>query len=149
MNITEASKDILIAVLNSKIEKLKAEVKIYKYDHLTGLKTRYDFNERLDVMWSDFKLSDHNFMVAMVDINGLHNINRTKGIKAGDDLISSTAHQLCKLFKRDNVFRISGDEFFILKKCKDIEKFNKKLKKLKNISYGSISVSGNTCCKRK
>ena len=100
-----------IAELKLKVEKLENLLNIYMHDKLTGLLQRRDF----DYKFAELFEKGEDFFLTLVDINGLHNINRDPegGYDAGDDLITRVSHKLTMLC--DNVvYRIGGDEFAIL-----------------------------------
>jgi len=65
----------------------KNMVKTYKFDYLTGMKQRLDFEEE-----TISKFERQRFYLAMVDITGLHTVNREQGYEAGDTLISKVAN---------------------------------------------------------
>ena len=48
------------------------------------------------------------------DVNGLHELNNTKGHAAGDEMLRYTASRLQRYFGRERVYRIGGDEFTVL-----------------------------------
>lgn len=56
-------------------------------------------------------------LVVYVDVNGLHEINNTQGHKAGDKMLRHVAIALKHNFHKDRIYRIGGDEFFVI--CKD------------------------------
>jgi len=87
----------------------KNMVKLYKFDHLTGLKQRHDFE--VETM---HKMQHQHFYLVMVDVVGLHRINRKKGFSAGDDLIKQVAHDLQSVSGIWETYRIGGDEFVAL-----------------------------------
>jgi diguanylate cyclase (GGDEF)-like protein len=140
-----------IKLLEKSVKKLKAEVrdlknliKQYKYDDLTGFLKRADFNDRFDELWYEWENFGHRFIVAMVDLNGLHELNREMSFEAGDEFITETADQLKELFEDTNIFRVGGDEFMLLKRGNGEDKFVERLEKLTNIEYGvATSYSGN------
>lgn len=45
------------------------------------------------------------------DVNGLHELNNSKGHLAGDRMLQSVAAQMTAAFGRENVYRMGGDEF--------------------------------------
>lgn len=95
--------------LLEKIEILEKEVQKYKYDFLTSLKMRIDFYEDLYELYD----SEKDFYLLMIDVNGLHAINRKDSYLAGDELIKKVSRILLKYF--GNVcYRIGGDEFVVL-----------------------------------
>lgn len=84
----------------------KNMVKMYKYDYLTGLKQRHDFESE-----TIQKMLDKPFWLAMVDVTGLHEINRIQGYAAGDALIKQVANAVQHTDGLWEVYRIGGDEF--------------------------------------
>ncbi len=53
-------------------------------------------------------------LVVYVDVNGLHEVNNTQGHKAGDKMLRHVAKTLSNAFSSDKLYRIGGDEFFII-----------------------------------
>lgn len=84
-------------------------VKLYKFDYLTGLKQRRDFEYE-----TNHKMQNQEFYLAMFDVNDLHNINREKGYSHGDALIKSVANQIQQSENLWELYRVGGDEFFAL-----------------------------------
>lgn len=84
-------------------------VRLYKFDHLTGLKQRHDFE--VETM---HKMTKQTFWLTMVDVDGLHAVNRDIGYHAGDSLIKQVAHDLQHIDGAWEVYRIGGDEFIAL-----------------------------------
>jgi len=96
--------------LKEDILKLKKKINFYKYDQLTGLKTRNDF------VWdfNDLILKDKPFMVHLCDINNLKSINTKYGyVNGGDTLIKKMAKKLKTIFDHSFIYRIGGDEFVV------------------------------------
>jgi GGDEF domain-containing protein len=91
-----------------KIEFLEEQVKLYRFDYLTGLKQRFDFDYELRKKFQ----ANKNFYVCYYDVNNLHKTNREQGFAEGDRLIIQVA---CDI-KHQNVphssYRTSGDEFY-------------------------------------
>ena len=139
--------------LKSQVEKLKKEVQKYKYDSLTGLCRRGDFQTRLEEMWYEYNEFGHRFIAAMIDIDGLHNLNRTAGgLEAGDELIKSVVNQIKENFEDSNIFRWGGDEFVILKRGNYHNEFKKRLNLINNSTVASVqidsSVVNNILCEQ-
>jgi diguanylate cyclase (GGDEF)-like protein len=61
------------------------------------------------------------FAIAVLDINGLKNINDTRGHRVGDEYIKSCCRIICTTFKHSPVFRIGGDEFAVILTGEDYE----------------------------
>jgi len=95
-----------------KIRQLEEELNRYKYDHLTGLLQRRDFENDFFAKFSN----GCQFYLTLVDIDNLHDINREKGYRYGDMVIRQIATSLLKFTKREGgvIYRIGGDEFAIL-----------------------------------
>lgn len=98
------------------INRLKLEVQRYKNlyllysrDELTGLQMRRDFLIKLQEMHD----TGTAFYLTLVDVNGLHNVNRNEGYTAGDALIKYVVGKICNV-SDGVVYRIGGDEFAIL-----------------------------------
>jgi len=87
----------------------KNMVKLYKFDYLTGMKQRRDFE--VETM---HKLTNQKFWLAMFDVTGLHKVNRDKGFAAGDALIKQVATEIQGMATLWEVYRIGGDEFMAL-----------------------------------
>ena len=85
-------------------------------DQLTGLKNRYSYQELLD---KATVLASNSIYCVFVDVNGLHELNDTKGHEAGDRMLQFVADVMRNLFGKDNTFRIGGDEFVVVGQDKD------------------------------
>jgi diguanylate cyclase (GGDEF)-like protein len=126
--------------LLNEIKRLRSEVQQYQHDELTLLKTRKDFNKYFSDMWYEYKKFGHRFILAMVDLNGLHALNRDFSFEAGDEFIVNVSNQLKDLFEDSNIFRIGGDEFMLLKRGNDIDDFNKRLISIKDCEVYSVTT---------
>ena len=80
------------------------------YDALTGLHNRNVCMEKIDF------LMQHPSCVGIVyaDVNGLKEINDTRGHQAGDEALQRAAHLLAKCYGSENAYRMGGDEFLVL-----------------------------------
>jgi len=79
----------------------------YRYDSLTGMKLRHDYEEEIQKLLDN----DIKFYYVLWDVNNLHKVNRDLGYSAGDKLI-----KMCSNIIKDTDFliecyRIGGDEF--------------------------------------
>ena len=104
---------------DEEIAMYKNMVKLYKFDFLTGLKTRYDF-----ITETKHKMQSQMFYLMMTDITGLHAVNRDpkKGYEFGDMLIKKVANDLKSIKYQWETYRLGGDEFMtILFEKPDIE----------------------------
>ena len=80
------------------------------HDDMTGVLNRRAFVERI----SKFVAEEGNVGVIFCDINGLKYTNDNFGHEAGDELIIAFTTMLQSGFRKDEIYRISGDEFVIL-----------------------------------
>ena len=103
----------------TEINKLKAELRRYRklsiHDTLTELynrrKLEHDINRYLHLQ-DRYKI---DFMVVMIDVDGLKKVNDNKGHKQGDIMLKRVAHSLKNNTRAfDKAYRIGGDEFCLL-----------------------------------
>ena len=80
------------------------------YDALTGLHNRNACIEKIDF------LMQHSSSIGIVyaDVNGLKEINDTRGHQAGDEALKRVARLLAKCYGSENAYRMGGDEFLVL-----------------------------------
>ena len=95
------------------IHKLENELNIYKYDKLTGLLSRHDFENKLNKV-----LNKKNYWIRLIDINGLHKRNNEFGYESGDELIITVVNYL-KETTNEIIYRTGGDEFCIIYNTED------------------------------
>jgi diguanylate cyclase (GGDEF)-like protein len=130
-------------ILLERIQYLKNEVRKYKYDFLTGLKMRKDFDGYLRILFEMCDFENRDFTIILIDIDGLHDLNRNSGYSKGDELIKTVADSLI-VFKECNgteIFRIGGDEFGILVKGHDESKLEQALNKLEKCTWAYTHVT--------
>ena len=105
-------------------------------DALTGIKNRNAFLESLEEINEDIirGKSTKPFAVVVCDVNGLKNMNDTRGHSFGDEAIKRAARMICETFKHSPVFRTGGDEFAAVLTDGDYEKRDKLLEVLREVS---------------
>jgi len=101
--------DKKIEVLEQEILTLRSLVNKYRYDYLTGLKQRLDFEDD----FSELFFRKESFSLLVIDLNNLHTINLKFGYIEGDRFIKTTAYQISSKIK-GRLYRIGGDEFALL-----------------------------------
>jgi diguanylate cyclase (GGDEF)-like protein len=92
--------------------KLLAARDIANLDVLTGVKNKHAYTDaetQMDALIAAGEVSD--YAIAVFDLNGLKEVNDTKGHQAGDKFITEGCHLICNIFKHSPVFRVGGDEF--------------------------------------
>ena len=123
-----------------------ARQKAYK-DALTNVKNKLAYLETLADLEMDIesgKLTEYG--VVVFDVNGLKEINDTRGHDIGDEYIKSGCSVICHQFEHSPIFRIGGDEFVAILKGDDyarkeelIESFRKKI--AENQKKGEVIVA--------
>ncbi len=124
----------------------RAKALLYE-DSLTGAKSRHAYVKKeieIDKLISDGAIQE--FAIIMFDINGLKNVNDSKGHKFGDDYIKICFNEICKVYKNIPIYRFGGDEFVIILegevyKNKDIliNEFENRIEN--NVANGFVSIS--------
>ena len=132
-------------------------------DLLTGLCNRNSYEQKLETYSS--MSCDKVLSCVYVDVNGLHEMNNTKGHTAGDKMLQFVGKTLQKEFGERNSYRIGGDEFVALVPDEKEEDIQKKINRVQilvekesyhvsigysvgNISETDISLLINTAEKR-
>lgn len=125
------SDHIIVAVANIDVdmrrelayrEAIGSAMDMASRDALTGVKNKHAYVHveiELDKQIEAEKAPE--FAVVICDVNGLKQINDSKGHTAGDEFIRSACNLICNNFKHSPVFRIGGDEFVALLKGQDFE----------------------------
>jgi len=101
----------LLKRANAQLNRLNVELnnRLVK-DALTGLTSRYQYREEIDLVIS--KTPEKYGIFAFIDIDNFKNVNDTFGHRVGDELLKEFAHRLQQLpFSSMIAMRISGDEF--------------------------------------
>lgn len=95
-----------------------------RHDSLTGLGNRHSYMRLL----SELENAEHaETGVAFVDLNGLKSLNDREGHTAGDIFLKSMGEVFTRHFRKDEVFRIGGDEFVIVCRGISAHLFKKKI----------------------
>ncbi len=114
VDITESKKNQMV------IEKLA------QYDHLTGLHNRRSLHDDIQLLISNDKKYNEKWYVLFCDLDGFKSVNDTLGHDAGDVLLKAIAQDLKDICTPEiKVYRQGGDEFVVLLKDKDSEKYLK------------------------
>ena len=101
-----------LAEVNAKLEEANRRLsELAITDALTGIGNKAAYIDRVRELDARIAEGDAAFSVAVFDLNGLKAINDSRGHECGDIAITDTAHLLCDVFGRGNLYRIGGDEF--------------------------------------
>lgn len=79
-------------------------------DILSGLYNRNKYESDLPVFP---KLYHKSLACIYIDVNGLHELNNTKGHEAGDQMLKAVSEQIRGKFGERYAYRVGGDEFII------------------------------------
>ena len=101
--------------------------RLYKQDKLTGLFNRNAYMDRLNNMPN----LSNTVGIIYSDLNCLKYTNDNFGHDMGDKLLIDFSNILLKYFRKDDVFRISGDEFVCICPFISIEIYTLKTNKIK------------------
>ena len=89
-------------------------------DPLTGVRSKLAYGEE------EKKINDgiaagtaESFALAILDVNGLKQVNDTLGHQAGDEYLKKAGRMICMYFTHSPVYRVGGDEFIVLMRDKD------------------------------
>ena len=107
---------IVSAIVGTYMMRVKCErylfeqeaVRLSETDLLTGLRSRNAYEQQLAAYPGMCRSS---LGCVFVDVNGLHELNNTRGHEAGDALLRFVARQLLMQFDARHIFRIGGDEY--------------------------------------
>lgn len=122
----------------------KYEIEITKRsfsDDLTGLQNRNKFIQDMESLQCG---NTTHVGIAYIDVNGLKQQNDRYGHDAGDTALKTVAERLLSLFRKNNLYRIGGDEFVIV--CPEIPRdtFAQKITDLTDIvrwgSYPAFAI---------
>lgn len=108
-------------------------------DHLTGIHNRKKFSEYSTLITNDAQRYEHTFSIILIDLNKFKPINDTYGHTIGDKVLIFFTQIINKSIREtDYLFRVGGDEFYLLLSNTSyneseiiIEKLQEKLKKSK------------------
>ena len=86
-----------------------------RYDELTGLTNRREFEQRLELIIKQVKRDPTEHALCFLDLDDFKLVNDSCGHQAGDELLRQLASLLSQQVRKyDTVARLGGDEFAIL-----------------------------------
>ncbi len=103
--------------------------KSFLYDAMTGLKNRRACQQEIE---DQYLKGSEKTAFCMIDLNNLKNINVTKGLPVGDDLLRAFADRLVEaLGQKERVYSNGGNEFlFILPRIRALESVEATIRKV-------------------
>lgn len=120
-------------------------------DVMTGVRNKTAYEDIVEEINQEIREKRAKFALAMFDINNLKPTNDTYGHDEGDKLIIMSAALMQKVFGKEKVFRIGGDEFAVLLRhaeadfCQEkMQEFSDRLDSLnaeENFVWGDIQIA--------
>ena len=99
---------------------LSSAIRMAYTDSLTGVKNKHSYLETESLAEQNIAEGTlKEFGIVVFDLNGLKEINDTKGHDSGDQYIKAACSLICSQFKHSPVFRIGGDEFVAILEGED------------------------------
>ena len=140
---------VLSRVMSETYEKIReysAYINALAYrDSLTGIKNSTAYTEAIEEINKEINLGNPPFGVIVADINNLKQTNDTYGHEIGNELIVHASRILTDTFKASSIFRIGGDEFVVILRGKDFEKYRTLIEKMDEaLSTDYITVNDDT-----
>lgn len=114
-------------------------------DALTGLYNRRHFNDIFPQEINRAKRKGEPMAMVMLDIDYFKSINDTYGHQKGDEVLEQVSTLLKNHFNRasDFVFRMGGEEFWVISEFKDRAKFHAYLEELR-IQIMALAIENKT-----
>ncbi|MBI3545322.1 MAG: EAL domain-containing protein [Gammaproteobacteria bacterium] len=110
--------ELVIGVVRDTTEHMEmmAVVQHYaRYDDLTGLVNRREFEQKLKELFDDAKRQHSRHVLLYLDLDQFKLINDTCGHMAGDELLRQLSSQTREIIRFNDTFaRLGGDEFGVL-----------------------------------
>lgn len=112
--LDQYKKNMNLTYLNSKLSQLM------NTDVLTSTKNRMAFEFYKQSLAEEIENGQtKDIAVIVADINNLKYINDNLGHECGDEYIKNASAFICNTYKHSPVFRMGGDEFFVVLKGED------------------------------
>ena len=100
-------------------------------DSLTGIYNRKKFDEYSTFIFNDAQRYNHTFSIVVIDLNKFKPINDIYGHNIGDKVLVFFAELLTNSIREtDYLFRVGGDEFYLLLNNTNLEEATIVVKKL-------------------
>lgn len=109
-------------------------------DELTGIKNRTAYTQELMRRKEENK---ENYVVFVIDLNGLKQINDKYGHLRGNEIIIKISKMITDVFGYENTYRIGGDEFVVVmsvEKDSDVKRLEEQFKDKLKSQDGDVYV---------
>lgn len=105
----------LVTTIKRRLERSQVYQALMVQDSLTGVYMHTGIMERLSQEVERYKQTRGEFVLAMIDIDNITDVNHSYGFKAGDQMIMSLSRLLlCRLRSTDIIGRYGGEEFMVI-----------------------------------
>jgi len=120
-------------------EEIGSTRKLAYTDSLTGVKNKRAFIEAEIEIQNALNCGlITEFGIIVCDLNGLKEINDTKGHDFGDKFIKTASQMICNCFKHSPVYRIGGDEFVVFLRGQDYQNRETLINSFDKIMYENL-----------
>lgn len=102
-------------------------------DLLTGVRNRGVMNRVVDELDARLKYQQIQFGVIFCVLNGLKALNDKDGHAAGNRRLERAGEILREVFDETEVFRAAGEEFAVIAEGIEVEEFNRRVKRLREL----------------
>ncbi len=148
VKMLEMLRDVIVQRLESDYESLKRTEKLsYQATHdvLTGLVNRFEFERRLDRVFSESVTDTSEHVLCYMDLDNFKQVNDSFGHISGDYLLQEIGQLLGRhIRKRDTLARIGGDEFGLIMEHCSIKQAQRVAKNLiKTLNKTEFDIEGN------
>ncbi|AEV94879.1 diguanylate cyclase domain protein [Pediococcus claussenii ATCC BAA-344] len=117
-----------------------------QFDELTGAKNRASFDQVAEEVYQVYKKESVPLSMAMFDIDNFKNFNDTYGHLIGDEILKKVVKHFQKeLFQKrtgGEIFRIGGEEFFVILRGYDSKKASKVITDIRDDLFGEPIMIG-------
>lgn len=93
-------------------------------DALTGIRNKTAYDTEIHRIEKLMEEGDTKVGLAIIDLNFLKRINDSYGHDKGDIAIKKLSGLICRTFSHSAVFRIGGDEFVVILRGSDYDRFD-------------------------
>jgi diguanylate cyclase (GGDEF)-like protein len=109
------TRSVVFTVIGRVVSKLWREGKQANKDLLTGLSTRMDFLEKLEIEQSRSERTNSPYSLLFIDIDRFKSMNEVYGHQVGDEVLKVLANILTDCSRKvDIAARLGGDNFALL-----------------------------------
>lgn len=122
VKMTEDMRDYVSDIISA--EKKAANLQeLANKDALTGVRNKAAYDNEIRRIEEKLGEGETKIGLAIVDLNSLKRINDTYGHDKGNVAICKLCSMICAIFEHSPVFRVGGDEFVIILRAADYDRY--------------------------